>query len=390
MPFKRFTNNLVIREPFLIVVLLLFTVIFFFLTRTYTSSYERRCAVLGRQWFDRANNDIKKDRPAEAVQGFETALVYAPKNREYLTHLAAALVASGRTSEALSYYQNLWQENPRDGAVNLQLARITASQGDVSGAGGYFNGAIFGNWPDDGSTRRRDAAFEWVHYLLERNDKNRAQSQLLSLAETLPPDPGMHRRLGDDFRQTGAPVYALEQYRLALKYDPDYLPALLAAGQTAFQLGKYNEGESYVNRYLRGGSSELGTEDLQKAHSLLAVIRAAHSLSPFSANLSDEERIRRVIRNFQIAGQRLQSCVPPVIPGAPQTSTNDEISQSLTKWRQMEPSITFSNLHKNPSIIDDTMNYVLTVEQQTVSCGIPSAEDMALLSIAHLQANENK
>lgn len=391
LPLKSLTENRIIREPLLVSLLFLLTLVLIGVTRAYTSAYERHREVLARQWFDQANQEVRDHRNAEAVQAFETALIYDPQNRLYLTRLAAALIASGHTTEALTYYRNLWQEDPRDGSVNLQLARAFAAQGDPVNAENYFNGAIFGNWPGDASAQRRDAAFEWINFLLQRGDKNRAKSQLLALAETLPPDPVLHNRLGDDFLKTDSPGSALEQYREALKFDPGFTPAQLSAARISFQLGDYHEAESFLAPLLREDADK-DSPAVAEALRLSNTIRSAMLLDPFLSGISDQERATRVLRGFQIAGQRLQSCVLPATAGAPSSpAPSSNVAALLAKWHELSPSVTPKLLLKTPSAWLDTTNFVFSVEQQTAnSCGIPSADDAALLSIARKRNGERR
>ena len=66
-----------------------------------------------------------------ATRAFRAALDLAPDNTSYQLWLAEALMKSGRDAEALPYLEVLWDREPENGEVNLQLARNYASRGDT-------------------------------------------------------------------------------------------------------------------------------------------------------------------------------------------------------------------------------------------------------------------
>ncbi len=373
-------RDFIVREPLLVGILVLITIIFSTLTHSYTRAYDRRRGELGREWFERGNQELKDNRSASAIEDFRTALLYAPENWEYRLHLAEALSLANRTNQAFDYYLSLWQSNPRSGAVNLQLARLSARAGEKSEAERYFNGAIFGDWAERAAEHRRDALFELIRFYLEQGDTGQAESQLLILSANLPQDPALHSRVADLYSRVGDYPRALEHYRQSLRLDPRYLPAVRGAGEASFRMGDYHAAENYLSRVTRQDESDA------EARKLLGVAQTVLSLNPFEHGIPDSERVRRSLRVFEIAGKRLQSC--NVAQGSPQSSS---LLSLLEAWKKWKNSANYGHLIRQPDGIDTLFDFSATIEKQTQSlCGGPAPEDSALLAIASLHEREEK
>ena len=84
-----------------------------------------------------------------------------------------------------SYLINLWEREPENGHVNLELARIAAQKGETEQALRYYNNAIYATWPGDQEVERRDTRLELIEFLLSINAKAQAQSELIALAANL-------------------------------------------------------------------------------------------------------------------------------------------------------------------------------------------------------------
>ena len=66
----------------------------------------------------------------------------------YQLNLAEALIGLKRTGEASTYLVNLWDRQPEDGLVNLELARIAVQKGQTEQALRYYHNAIYAAWPE--------------------------------------------------------------------------------------------------------------------------------------------------------------------------------------------------------------------------------------------------
>lgn len=357
-----------IREPLLVAILVLITIAFSLVTRVYSEAYNRRRAVLGMQWFERGEHALKDSGPKEAVEDFRTALFYDPRNWEFGMQLADALMQANHTDRALNYYLSLWQRNPSNAPVNLQLARLYARKGDTANAERYFNGAVFGDWPEHADENRRAARLELIHYYLERGDTGHAESQLILLSGNLPEDPRLHTRVANLYTRVGDDQRALAQFREALKLDTNYVPALEGAGEAAFRMGDLRTAQSYLSRARNLDPSNA------TAKNLLSILDAVFALDPYEQGISEAEQIERTLRVFEVAGNRLQSCseTPPAAVGL-----------FFDRWKQLKTTANTRFLMRHPDEMETLLNFTVSAEKMAqANCGEPSPEDAALLAMA--------
>lgn len=375
-------RDFVVREPLLVGILVLIAIVFSTITHTYSQAYDRRRYALGQQWFAAGNQALRQNRPAVAVEGFRTALLYDPQNWDYRLSLAEALTLAGRNKQALNYYQSLWQLNPKSGIVNFHLARLAVESGQISEAERYFNGAIFGDWLEDAADHRRDALFELIHFYVERRDLAQAESQLIILAGNLPEDPVLHTAVADLFARVGDYQRALAQYRLAFELDAKFLPSLYGAGKAAFHMGDYRAAETYLTRASEDDSAGQDVRDL------LLVTQAATALNPSEPGLRESERIKRVIRAYQVASSRLDTCEKSFSPANPLPTSLALLVEQATRW---ESQANACFLARHPDQLESLLQFSTAVEKQSQSiCGSPTPQDSALLALAESRSTDEK
>lgn len=360
-------RDYIIREPLLVSMLVLLTIVFSALTHAYSAAYDRRRNALGKEWYAKGKQELKSNRPATAVDDFRTALVYDPRNWEFSTHLADALMQAGHGDQAMNYYLGLWQRSPGNGPVNLQLARLSARKGDTVSAERYFNGAIFGDWSQDSASNRRSATLELINFYLQRGDSGHAESQLLILSDNLPEDPQLHNQVAELYGRVGDERRALAQYRQVLQLDPQNVTALLGAGEASFHIGDYRAAQEYLTRALRVDASNAS------AKSLLPVVQSAVALNPYERGISEAEKVKRTLRLFDIAGQRLQSC----------NSGASFVASYQERWKQLGPTANPHFLKQHPEEIETVIDFCASAEKLAESqCGELAPDDSALLAIA--------
>jgi tetratricopeptide (TPR) repeat protein len=369
-------RDFIIREPLLVAILVMITVVFSFFTHAYSRAYDQRRAVLGVQWFERGRRDLKDGRPTAAVEDLRTALLYDPRNWEFGMQLANALMQANHTEQALNYYLSLWQRNPNNGPVNLQLARLYAQKSDTGNAERHFNGAVFGDWPDNADENRRAASLELIHYYLERGDTGHAESQLILLSGNLPEDPQLHTRVGNLYTRVGADQRALAQFREALTLDKDYVPALEGAGEAAFRVGDFRTAQSYLTQARELDPANTIIKNLQR------ILDAVLALNPYQQGLPEAERIQRSLRAFEIAGNRLQSC---------SEAQPAPVGPFIERWKQLKAIANSRFLKQHPEEMETLLDFTASAEKLAQAhCGEPTTEDLALLAIAHQREMTNQ
>lgn len=366
------------REPWILALLCALAVASFLSVSGLSRIYHAQRESLGNRWFTRGVADLKVRQFDHAVNEFRTALLYSRDNYDYQLDLAEALVGLKRTDEAYAYLINLWEREPENGLVNLELARIAAQKEDTVQALRYYHNAIYAIWPGDQEVERRNARLELIEYLLSRNSKTQAQSELIALAANLDEDPSMHARVGDLFLQSQDYEHALAEYRLSLKVDRHNAAALAGAGVAAFELGHYDLAQRYLEAAVAANPNDAQSAARLKATELVL------QMNPFRRQISVDQRHRIVIEAFSAAGERLKSC--PAIGNSSASSSSATAQQSLAEnWTKMKPQITEQGLRRNPDLVEAAMSMVFDIERQAnAACGPPTGIDMALLLISKL------
>jgi len=363
------------QQPVMLALLAALGVIFFLAVAGLSRAYHAQRDALGNRWFSRGLADLNAGRFDRAVTEFRAALLYSRDNYDYQLNLAEALTGEKRTAEAYSYLVNLWDRQPENGVVNLELARIAALRGQTEQAQRFYHNAIYAVWPGDQEVKRRETRFELIEYLLSINAKAQAQAELIALQENLGEDPALQKRVGDLFLRAQDYEHALEAYRLCLKSDRHNEAAIAGAGWAAFQLGRYPLAERYLQAAVGANAN-----DTQSAERLMTTELLLH-MDPFRRQISEAERAGIVVDAFAIAGRRLSSCATPKA-SAGATSSEPSLADN---WAKMKPQISEQHLRQDPNLVEEAMGLVFEIERQTsATCGTPTGADLALLLISRL------
>src|SRR6201997_919231 len=177
------------QRPVMLALLSGFTVLFFLAVTGLSSVYHAQREALGNRWFARGVADLNAKHFDAAVTEFRAALLYSRDDFNYQLNLAEALIGLRQTGQASAYLLNLWDREPENGQVNLEVARIGAQKGQTTIAVRYFHNAEYAAWPPDQETQRREARLELIELLLRTNAKTQAQAELIALAENVGDDP---------------------------------------------------------------------------------------------------------------------------------------------------------------------------------------------------------
>jgi tetratricopeptide (TPR) repeat protein len=366
------------REPVILALLSALAVLSFLAVGGLSRMYHAQQQALGNRWFTRGTADLKDGHFDRAVGDFRAALRYSRDNYDYQLNLAQSLIGLNRTDEAYAYLINLWDREPENGLVNLELARIAAKKGENERALRYYHNAIYAIWPGDQEAQRRNTRLELIEYLLGIHARAQAQSELIALAANLGDDPSLHQLVGDLFLQAQDYEHALAEYRLTLKSDHHNPAALAGAGVAAFELGRY----SLAQRYLQVAVA-LNSDDKQSTDILKTTERVLQ-MDPFRRQISADQRNRIVIEAFASAGERLKSCSATVNPSG--SNSSETVEQSLADgWAKMQPKINERDLRRDPDLAEGAMDLVFEIERETKTvCGAPTGTDLVLLLISKL------
>lgn len=375
------SENTPIGRGLLLSLVIAICAVFFALTHFVNSAYQDHRAALAGQWLRAGDADAASGRVNDAIDAYRAALAYDPNNSATTLKLAEALARAGQERQAQSYLQSLLQEQPGNGPVNLQLARLSARQQDMDACLRYYHGAIYGGWSGQGETMRREARLELIDFLLARKAFTDARSELIGLTADLPRDPAVIKNVADRFARAGDDAGALRLYRDGIALQGGATSdALSAAGMSAFRLGDYRTAEEYLRRAAAAGANVSATLD---------TARAALELDPFARRLPQSSRMERLLKMLDIASARVQTCAPQAPASSISPAAGAEIRQlgllqqialarrQLSRSRELDPDIT-----------DALMRLVIEAEQSRPQCTAPTPQDTAVSLIARSREAE--
>jgi tetratricopeptide (TPR) repeat protein len=288
------------QQPVMLALLALLAVISFVAVTGLSRAYHAQRDSLGERWFTRGVVDLNARKYDSAVTEFRSALLYSRDNYTYQLNLAEALIGLKRTGEAAAYLANLWERQPEDGVVNLELARIAVQKAQTEQALRYYHNAIYAVWPSDQEGKRRETRLELIEFLLNTGAKAQTQSELIALQEDLGDNPLQQERVGDLFLGVQDYERALAAYRQSLKLDRDNRAVLAGAGFAAFQLGRYSLAQRYLETAIAGDPNDRRSADLLK------MTEEVLEMDPFRRQLSAAQRAKIVVSAFTTAGERLR------------------------------------------------------------------------------------
>src|SRR2546425_370354 len=351
-------------------------VAFFIVTGFAARAYHSKEKHLADEWYARGEANLGAGRPASALDDFRTALIYSRDNPRYQFRLARALLESDRIEEARVYLLNLWEHEPGNGAVNLELGRLAARQGNVHDAQRYFHNAIYGVWESQRDQQRREARRELAEVLLSKGEKTQARAELVALVAELPADAALHVRAGKLFLEAEDFTSALQEFRNALKFNRRKQGALAGAGEAAFRLARYREAKDYLERAMREHPRD------PAAASLLKTTHLVLGADPSEPGLTPLERARRVKRAFAQAGARLRKCAAKKGEALDVRKPVTDLQASYARARKLRPRVGERYLLRRPGLGSTVMDFVFNVEEQTAKeCGPPAGVDEALMLI---------
>jgi tetratricopeptide (TPR) repeat protein len=392
---RRSSDDIVIRDmswklpklvprtgPVILLILSLGAVTGFAAVGHLVSRYNANQQARGRRLYTQGVTTAAAGDYNHAIEEFRAALTCDPTNSQYQLSLARALRDSNdprRLDEAEAYLIALWQRSPQDAAVNLALARVAAHRGSIDDAIRYYHNAMYGVWNSDADANRNRARIELIEYLLKKNARAQADSELIALSASLPPEPAQHLQAAHLFLQAQDYDGALKQFENVLRLEPSDAEALEGAGEAAYRSGNYMLAQHFLH-----GAENSGDADAS-ARELLATTDLVLRTNPFHSHISDAERNRRITSAFAQAQERLAQCAQQVRVdlNAPTSSVHSPLVDLQSRWNDVKPDLAHLQSQAEADLPDTLMDVVFQIEQQTaVSCGQPQGLDLALLLIS--------
>lgn len=384
-------RHLVLQDTLALLSIFAVTCILAVLTWLIFRSYSQHQSDAAARWKRRGQDALTHSNAKAAVYDLRTALGYGQDDPSTEVDLARALAmvdTKQSLQEAAVYLNTLWEKEPGNGNINLQLARVLARQKQVTSALDHYHAAIYGVWNGTGAVEGRRARLEMVRYQISLGRYNDARGELLIAAgndnttATLMEVAGL-------LAQAHAPADALHLYHDVAQRRPVVVQALEGTGQMAFLLGHYRTAHDYLERALNAANATHPLADRATVEKNLRVATAVMATYPSPA-LPQRERLRRVVRANEVAHTRYTACANGNAGqnntpqnGNIQIQNNQEMTALGNRWQAARPRLTVAALTNDAQLEQATMQLVYDTEQITERvCGEPSGEDAALLRIA--------
>ena len=361
-------RRLILRDSVTFLSLTLITVVLFAVTLFLFRSFEEHRAELAKRWADRGQAALQAGQPQQAIGAYRTALSYAPSERSYELQLARALGAAGQTEESYNYFMGLWETQPGDGFINLQLARLAVTKRDTQEAIHFYRSSIYGTWEGDGVERRREVRLELAKYLINQHEPGLARTELLVAGGNAPNTVAIDVTLAKLLEDAAGTSDALTFYQRAIALEPKNLLALQGAGRLAYAMGDYATARRLLERAVREDSKD--QDDVK----LLAQAERLIELAP-SETLPARERVERILAARAIAKKRLDGCTAGAVPPS--------LQALAARWQSTEATASRAALLQDSDKQTAALHLVYDTEMETSqSCTAPEGDDALLLLLA--------
>ncbi len=378
-------RKLVVRDAVALFTLLAVTIALFLATLFLFRAFSALRVQLAQRWLTRGEAALRSGHPELAVDDLRSALAYSPGQRSIEVELAEALAGAGRTQEATSYFNTLWEAEPGSGIINLQLARLAVRQNNQPDALEHYRASIYGTWEGDGTVRRRAVRLELINYLISVQRFDQARSELLIASGNAPDDPEVKLQIATLMEKAQDPDAASQIYKSMLQHQSRNLVALKGAARTAFALGNFVQSRDYVERALALPAEESDSaQERQDLHDLLEQSVQILLLYPSPA-LTVRAQAERVLRDRNLVYERLRGCKVPLPAEPPDNATPPLLAAAVKNWESLPDfaSLNLPRLEQDADLRQQVMKRVYETERAAdKSCDAATGENALLARIA--------
>lgn len=252
-----------------------------------SSVYKREKQALGEKHYQSGQQLQQKGNLPAAVEQYREALLFSPDKVEYRVSFVAALIQSGQLSEAESHLDELLQEDPTNGVLNLMRARLALRRDAVPKAIEYYRRAVYEYWPPAQANERRQARWELIDLLERGGHREEAVGELMTLYANAPPDPKLRTKVGFELLDNGATSEAMQVFRDLTRASQHDSQAHRGLGEAYFTSGDFVSARHEYERALRYNPKD------RSASEALSFTNAVIDLDPELSGLPSAERFRR-------------------------------------------------------------------------------------------------
>ncbi len=262
-------------------------VLAFALTGFLSSVYRREKVELGEMHFTLGQQMEKKSDVEGAVEEYRKALLYSPDKSEYRLSFAAALIKAGRLDEAESHIDQMLQEDPTNGILNLMRGRIAVQRHELNKAIDYYERAVYEYWPPSGVEDRRQARWELIKLLDQAGRREQGIGELMTMYANAPSDTNLRLRIGFDLLKRSASSEGLQVFRDLMRTAPRNPLTHRGLGQALLTEGDFVSARHEFERALKMDPKDRASADA------LNQTNAIIDINPEMPSLTSAERYRR-------------------------------------------------------------------------------------------------
>ena len=368
------SSRLIHRDIFLLALIAAVAVAVFLFTRAMASKERHLDSQVAASWYHTGEKYLQAGDVKSAIDSLRRATSNDYENSEYHLALANALAQGGHNEEARYALLRLREAAPENSQINLQLARLEAKRGDMGEAVRYYHNALYGLWTGtEVDKQQRKVREELIQFLLKRQQRGQALSELLILEEDVPHEPAAETEVGQLFLQAGDPQHALKHFVRAERMEKHNREALAGAGEASFRMGDYRQAQRYLE-------AAVAIRDEGPARDLLSLTKMILSNDPLAPRLAREERNNRLKIDWDQAMLRLNNCMAEHQDNKGNTSEELQTlhADALATGQKLQPK----SLRKDPELLETGVEMIDRIEETTrLSCGEPQGLDQALLLI---------
>ena len=294
-----------------------------------------------------------------ALEEYRKALLFAPDNTQYRLSLATALLESNHLDEAESHLEQLLQENPTSGPINLLLGRLAVQQHKLGQAIEYYQRGVYEYWPESELQQRRQARWELANLLRQTGDRNGFIGELMQLYANLPASEIAQKvKIGFLLLSNGATSEASRIFQDLSKQAPRDPAVQRGLGEVYFASGEFISARHAFERALKlRPSDEESTKNLALTNEVIDMDAAL----PYITSAEEMRRNKNLLNKVL---KYLEQCEGA---SGPLTQQLDDASKLLVAVPQTE----------DPAFTLQTTAAKLW-SQRGASCGAAVPQDRAL------------
>ena len=230
---------------------------------------------------------LRTGKPRLAIDPLRQAYTLERGDRTYALALAEAQVMDDQHEAARFILDDLLSRDPNNAQANLLMARLSASEGDVTLTDAFYHRAIYGAWDRDADKRRLDARLELAGYLAEHGSEEQLLAEILILQNSAPSSVEMTREIAGFYLKAKSASRAVASYRALIRSAPEDAEGYRGLAEAELLSGNYRVAQSAYASALQRRPTDSSWERRANLTTRLA------ELDPTPRRLASSERLRR-------------------------------------------------------------------------------------------------